>query len=212
MVKIIIYDDKEELRESLKLLLSSVEEFEVIGSFDNCETAATDLSEMKPDVVLMDIDMPGMKGIDGVRAIRAKDSLSHIRILMLTVFDDNKNVFESIRAGANGYLLKKTSPIKLIEYIKDVLEGGAPMSASVATQVLKMFSAIPEPQNNSHNLSVREKQVLQSLVDGNSYKMVAADMNLSIDTIRSHIRNIYEKLHVNSKSEAVAKALKNRIV
>jgi DNA-binding NarL/FixJ family response regulator len=121
-------------------------------------------------------------------------------------------VFEAIRAGANGYLLKKTTPVKLIEYIKYAISGGAPMSASVATQVLRMFASQPTPADSSYNLSEREKEVLQLLVDGNSYKMVAAEMKLSIDTVRSHIRNIYEKLHVNSKSEAVAKALKNNIV
>ena len=131
---------------------------------------------------------------------------------MLTVFDDNKNVFESLRAGASGYLLKKTAPAKLVAHIREVFEGGAPMTASIATQVLNMFAGITNTESHDYDLSDREKQVLQLLVDGNSYKMVGAEMNLSIDTIRSHIRNIYEKLQVHSKSEAVAKAIKNRIV
>ena len=210
MIKIALYDDVEGLRETLVMMLSCLDDFEVVGSFDNCATAVTDVKELKPDVVLMDIDMPELSGIEGVKAIRRVNS--DVKILMLTVFDDNKNVFEAIRAGANGYLLKKTAPHKLIEYIKEVHSGGAPMTASIATQVLKMFTQTSGTVSSNYNLSEREKEVLQSLVDGNSYKMVAAEMNISVDTVRSHIRNIYEKLHVNSKSEAVAKALKDKIV
>jgi len=210
MIKIVLYDDVEELRETLVLLLNSTNELEVAGSFSNCETAITDIKELQPDVVLMDIDMPGLSGIEGVKLIRSFDA--DVKILMLTVFDDNKNVFEAIKAGANGYLLKKTAPQKFVEYIKEAYSGGAPMTASIATQVLKMFAQVTHTANTSYNLSDREKEVLQSLVDGNSYKMVAAEMKISIDTVRSHIRNIYDKLHVNSKSEAVAKALKDKIV
>ena len=210
MIRIIIYDDVQELRDSLTLLLDSEEDFEVLGSFDNCETAAVDVREMKPDVILMDIDMPNLTGIEGVKAIRDTDP--DVKIIMLTVFDDNKNVFESLKAGANGYLLKKTAPARLVEHIREVQSGGAPMTASIATQVLNMFAGFTNAESHDYDLSDREKQVLQLLVDGNSYKMVGAEMNLSIDTIRSHIRNIYEKLQVHSKSEAVAKAIKNRIV
>ena len=131
---------------------------------------------------------------------------------MLTVFDDNKNVFEALKQGANGYVLKKTPPAKLLEYIQDVESGGAPMTSSIATQVLKMFSEIEIPASQDYNLSEREKTVLQFLVNGYSYKMIAAEMFIAIDTVRSHIKKIYEKLQVNSKSEAVAKAFKNRIV
>ncbi len=131
---------------------------------------------------------------------------------MLTVFDDNKNVFDAIRNVANGYVLKKTAPAKLLEYIQEAASGGAPMTASIATQVLKMFSQINPSQNEDYNLSDREKQVLQLLVDGYSYKMIASEMFISIDTVRSHIKKIYEKLHVNSKSEAVAKAFKDKLL
>ncbi len=210
MIKILIYEDIPELRETLELLLNNTEGFEVVGAFDNCETTTTDIAVLKPDVILMDIDMPGCTGIEGVKCIRAVNQ--DVKILMQTVFDDNRNVFEAIKAGANGYTLKKTSPLKLIEYIKDAYEGGAPMNASIATQVLKMFAAQHPTTGTHYNLSEREKEVLQLLVDGNSYKMVAYDMKISIDTVRSHIRNIYDKLHVNSKSEAVAKALKDKIV
>jgi DNA-binding NarL/FixJ family response regulator len=210
MIKILLYDDSEVMRETLVLLLSNTDGFEVVGAFDNCETAVQDINTLKPDVILLDIDMPAMTGIEGLAKIRNQHP--DVKILMLTVFDDNKNVFEAIRHGANGYLLKKTPPAKLIDYISEVYEGGAPMNASIATQVLKMFAGMQPSVSPDYALSQREKQVLQSLVDGNSYKMVAAEMFISIDTVRSHIRSIYEKLHVNSKSEAVAKALRDRIV
>ncbi len=131
---------------------------------------------------------------------------------MLTVFDDNKNVFEALKNGANGYVLKKTPPAKLLEYITEAASGGAPMTSSIATQVLKMFSEVQVPPGEDYNLSEREKEVLQHLVNGYSYKMIASEMFIAIDTVRSHIKKIYEKLHVNSKSEAVAKAFKDKIV
>lgn len=209
-IKVLLYDDIQELRESLVILINNTEGFEVVGAFDNCSTAAKDIAALQPDVVLMDIDMPEMSGIEGIRQIRQYNT--EVKILMLTVFDDNKHVFDAIMHGANGYLLKKTMPARLIEYIREAYEGGAPMNANIASQVLKMFASMQEPVPGNYNLSLREKQILQSLVEGNSYKMVASELNISIDTVRSHIRNIYEKLHVNSKSEAVAKALKDRLV
>lgn len=208
-VKIILYDDVQSLRETLAFLLSSTPGFEVVGQFDNCETANVDVAQLKPDVVLMDIDMPGMTGIEGVRLIRKQHT--DVKVIMLTVFDDNKNVFDAVRFGANGYLLKKTGPAGLVEAIRDVYTGGAPMNAAIATQVLKMFASMSADGPN-YNLSEREKDVLRSLVDGNSYKMAAAELGVAIDTVRTHIRGIYEKLHVHSKSEAVMKALKDKIV
>jgi len=210
MVKIVLYEDNPQLREGLTLLLNGSEGFEVIGAFRNCNNVVDEVEALAPDVVLMDIDMPGTNGIDGLKLIRQNNRT--VKVLMLTVFDDNKNVFEAIRNGANGYLLKKTPPAKLLEYIQEAHTGGAPMTSSIATQVLKMFSHAHNTASEDYHLSDREKQVLQWLVNGYSYKMIAAEMFISIDTVRSHIKKIYEKLHVNSKSEAVAKAFKDRIV
>jgi DNA-binding NarL/FixJ family response regulator len=209
MTKVLIYEDNPQLREGLSLLINGSTGFEVLAAFKNCNNVVDEVSAFKPDVVLMDIDMPGTNGIDGLKAIRERNA--EVKVLMLTVFDDNRNVFEAIKSGANGYILKKTQPAKLLEYIEEAHSGGAPMSSSIATQVLKMFSQIQRPAHEDYNLSEREKMVLQLLVNGYSYKMIAADMFIAIDTVRSHIKKIYEKLHVNSKSEAVAKAFKNNM-
>lgn len=206
----VLYEDNPQLREGLAMLLNGSEGFEVIGTFKNCNNVVSEVEALKPDVILMDIDMPGTNGIEGLKLIRQVNTT--VKILMLTVFDDNKNVFEAVKNGANGYLLKKTPPAKLLEYIQEAHTGGAPMTSSIATQVLKMFSQLHNTVGSDYHLSDREKQVLQWLVNGYSYKMIAAEMFISIDTVRSHIKKIYEKLHVNSKSEAVAKAFKDKIV
>lgn len=210
MIKLLIYEDNPQLREGLTMLINGSEGFEVLAAYKNCDEVVEEVQAWKPDVILMDIDMPGTNGIEGLKRIRAMNS--DVKILMLTVFDDNKNVFEAIKSGANGYILKKTPPSRLLEYIEEAASGGAPMTSSIATQVLKMFSEHHKASGEDYNLSDREKQVLSLLVNGYSYKMIASEMYISIDTVRSHIKKIYEKLHVNSKSEAVAKAFKDRIV
>lgn len=210
MIKVLIYEDNPQLREGLTMLIDGSDGFSVVASYKNCNNIIPELEAWNPDVILMDIDMPGVNGIEGLKRIREVNQ--NIKVLMLTVFDDNKNVFEALKNGANGYLLKKTPPAKLLEYIGDVATGGAPMTSSIATQVLKMFSELPQQANNEYNLSEREKQVLQLLVNGYSYKMIANDKFIAIDTVRSHIKKIYEKLQVNSKSEAVAKAFKDKLI
>lgn len=209
MINLLIYEDNPPMREGLTMLIDGTEGFHVLGAFKNCSNIAFEVGSYKPDVILMDIDMPGVNGLEGliVRQINTE-----VSILMLTVFDDNKNIFEALMNGANGYILKKTPPAKLLEYIQEASTGGAPMNASVAAQVLKMFSQISLPADNDYHLSAREKQVLQFLVKGYSYKMISAEMFIAMDTVRSHIKKIYEKLHVNSKSEAVAKAFRDKLV
>lgn len=209
MIKILIYEDNPQLREGLSFLLNGSEGFSVVGAYSNCTNIISEYQALQPDVILMDINMPETDGLQGLKLIREQNF--DVKILMLTVFDDNQNIFEAIKNGANGYILKKTPPSKLLEYIHEANTGGAPMTSSIATQVLKMFSSAHLPGQEDYNLSEREKEVLQLLVNGYSYKMIAADMFISIDTVRSHIKKIYEKLHVNSKSEAVAKAFKGKL-
>lgn len=210
MIRIVLYEDNTKLRENLTLLIDGAHNFVVCGAFRNCDNILRQTDELLPDVLLMDIDMPGTNGIDGLRMVRSR--YPQLPILMLTVFDDNQHVFEAIRAGADGYLLKKTPPDKLLEYIQDVYDGGAPMTSGIARQVLHLFARQPSDRNEMYNLSEREKEVLQLLVNGYSYKMIASEIFISIDTVRSHIKKIYEKLHVNSKSEAVAKAFRDKLV
>tara|TARA_R110002049_G_scaffold15667_3_gene63907 strand:- start:1271 stop:1903 length:633 start_codon:yes stop_codon:yes gene_type:complete len=210
MIRVVIYEDNPQFREGLTMLINGSDGFSVLASYKNCNNVAEEVEKWLPDVVLMDINMPGTDGLEGLKKIREVDS--DVKVLMLTVFDDNKNVFEALRSGANGYLLKKTPPAKLLEYIQDATMGGAPMTSSIATQVLKMFQVIPQNKNQDYCLSERETQVLQLLVDGYSYKMISSELFIAIDTVRSHIKKIYEKLHVNSKSEAVAKAFKDRLL
>jgi len=208
MTKILICEDNSQLREGLNILFNGTYGYELVGSVGDCTDIVAQVERLHPDVILMDINMPNVDGLAGLKHIRAVNS--EVKILMLTVFDDNTNVLEAIKNGANGYLLKKTPPAKLLEYIQDVLDGGAPMTSSIATQVLAMFKS-GNTNTNDYSLSLRESEVLQLLVNGFSYKMVAAELFISIDTVRSHIKKVYEKLQVNSKSEAVAKALKTKL-
>lgn len=211
MINLLLYEDNAPLREGLSVLFNGTPGFMVVGAFQNCDQVLQQVEALKPDVVLMDIDMPGVGGIGGLKLIRSR--YAQIKVVMLTVFDDNKNVLEAMKAGADGYLLKKTPPARLLEAIQDVYEGGAPMTSSVARQVLQLFAyQAPAKEQPDYHLSEREKEVLQWLVNGYSYKMVAAKLFISLETVRSHVKKIYEKLQVNSKSEAVAKAFKDNVV
>lgn len=210
MIRVLIYEDNPQFREGLTMLIDGSIGFCVLASYKNCDNVKEDVEKWKPDVILLDIDMPGTDGLEGLKQIRKINTTS--KILMLTVFDDNKNVFDALRNGADGYLLKKTPPVKLLEYIQDATEGGAPMTSSIAAQVLKMFQETSRAQHQDYDLTERERQVLHLLVEGFSYKMIANELFIAIDTVRSHIKKIYEKLHVNSKSEAVAKAFRDRLL
>mgnify|MGYP006184115947 CR=1 FL=1 len=207
-IKIIVYEDNPDLRESLSVLLRGSIGFELVGAFVNCENVESQVNLYKPDVVLMDIDMPLGNGINGTRAIKAE--FPALPIIMQTVFDDNENIFEAIKAGANGYLLKKTAPDKLLDQLREAFEGGAPMTGTVAIKVLQFFRE--EPISPSYHLTDREKNILKLLVEGHSYKMIAAKSDISYFTVCNHIKKIYEKLHVNSATEAVRLAIQQKIV
>lgn len=206
-VRIIIFEDNDHLRESLVALLRGMPDFEMAGDYNNCLEAGTIARVYEPDVVLMDIDMPGQTGIEGVRQI--KESRPQTAIIMYTVFEDAERLFQCLCAGANGYLLKKTHPARLVEAIEEVLAGGAPMSPSIARMVLESFQ---KGKTNRYDLSPREIEVLQFLTRGYSTKMIAAELNIAFDTARFHLKNIYQKLHVNCGKEAIAKALSEHIV
>jgi len=210
-IRVTIFEDNNSLRQSLFQLINGSDGFKCVGAFEDCLTIMKNIEETKPDVVLMDIEMPGISGIEAVRMLREK--YPDLKVLMQTIFEDNDKIFNSILAGASGYILKTTSPSRFLDFIKETYEGGAPMSPTVATKVLKMVaSQSPSTSMNTFNLTQREKEILSCLVKGMSYKLISDTCFISIDTVRSHIRNIYDKLHVHSKGEAIAAALKDRIV
>ncbi|MBC8033022.1 MAG: response regulator transcription factor [Chitinophagaceae bacterium] len=213
-LRIAIFDDNKNIRESIHMLLNTVEDFEVTGSFSHVLDCVDDVKECRPDIVLMDIEMPGMTGIEAVRAI--KKEFPQVQILMQTVFEDDDRVFDSICAGASGYLLKNFLNTKLVDSILELQYGGSPMSPSIARKVfnkMQSFSAHLRPeQAPDYHLTAREKEVLTCLVNGLSYKMIGAELTISYETVRSHVKKIYEKLHVASLTEMVAKAINQRIV
>lgn len=209
MIKVAIFEDNTSLRQSLYHLVNGSEGFTCVGAFKDCNDVMHDIKETKPDVVLMDIHMPGVNGIEAVQMIRAE--YPDLKILMQTIFEDEQKVFDSIYSGASGYILKTTSPARMLDFIRETYDGGAPMSPTIATKVLKMVHQ-SAPRQRNFDLSDREKEVLACLVKGMSYKLIADACFISIDTVRGHIRNIYEKLHVHSKGEAISTALKNKIV
>jgi DNA-binding NarL/FixJ family response regulator len=209
-IKVTIFEDNNSLRRSLYQLIDSAEGFKCVGAFEDSLDLLKNIKDTKPDVVLMDIEMPGMNGIEAVKIL--KEKYPNMKILMQTIFEDNEKIFNSILAGASGYILKNTSPKRFLDFIQETFEGGAPMSPSVATKVLKMMAEQSTVKGEMFDLSTREKEILSCLVKGMSYKLIAEACFISIDTVRGHIRNIYEKLHVHSKGEAVAKAIKSKIV
>lgn len=206
--RIIIFDDDTTRRDSLSMLLNMCPDMECVGTFANAADAVTNVANTQPDMVLMDIDMPRGNGINGTCQI--KSAYPDLPVIMQTVFEDNQNIFEAIKAGANGYLLKKIPPDRLLEHLREALDGGAPMTGAVAIKVLQYFKE--EPIVSSYKLSEREKEILKLLVDGHSYKMIAAKSNIAYYTVCNHIKKIYEKLHVNSATEAVKIAIQKRIV
>lgn len=206
-IRVAIFEDNLLLRESLHQLINGTAGLNCTGAFANCDNIIFNTKRASPDVVLMDIQMPGQNGVEGVKMIH--EQFPEIKIIMQTVVEDDEKIFASICNGASGYLLKNTPPARLLQSIVEVNEGGAPMTPAIAQRVLDRFrKQSPVSSKELNDLSDREKEILECLVEGMSYKMIASSCKISIDTVRFHIRNIYEKLHVGSKSEAVAKALR----
>ncbi len=210
-LKIAIFEDNKMLREMLFQLIHGTEGFICVGAFADANDLVHKIEKSVPDIALMDIDMPGISGIEAVQIL--KEKFPSVQVLMQTIFEEDEKIYDSICAGASGYLLKNTPPAKLLEALNELHTGGSPMSASVARKVLEIFKKENlNSKKQDFKFSEREKDVLEGLVKGMSYKMIADSCNISIDTIKFHIKNIYEKLHVHSKSEAVIKAIRHKLV
>jgi len=209
-IEVLIYEDNNDMRNGLAQLISRTAGLKLSGAFADCMATEAQVKKLVPDVVLMDIDMPVITGIQAVQLIRHFDT--DVQILMLTVFDTNEKIFNALCAGASGYLLKKTAPSKIVEAIHDVYTGGTPMTPEIAKKVLGHFSKQPLKNKEHYNLTDREKDILFCLAQGYSYKMIAAQLQISIDTVRFYIKQIYLKLQVNSAPEAIAKALREHII
>ncbi len=209
-IRIVIIEDEREVREGLAMLINGTRGFLCVGSFRSVEDALYHPKNQKPDVVLTDIGLPGMDGIEGIKVLRER--LPETPFIALTVYDDNERIFAALCAGACGYLLKNTPPSRLLESLREVVAGGAPMSPEVARNVITIFRDFAPPSNAAYHLTPQEKEILKMLVEGHSYKTAAFDLDISYHTVSFHLRNIYEKLQVHSKSEAVSKALRENLV
>ncbi len=210
MIRIVIYDDNTARLESLQALFKLTDGYQLVGSFEHCKNIENNLQQTKPDVLLMDIEMPGMNGIDGVRI--AKKLFPDTKVIMQTAFADDEKVFAALQAGAEGYILKSASVSQILQSIEDVMNGGASMSPSIALKVMRYFDEQHKPIPSDYNLTNKETEVLKLLSQGLSYKMVADNMGISYNTVNSHVKKIYEKLQVHSLGEAVALALNKKLV
>jgi DNA-binding NarL/FixJ family response regulator len=203
MINVAIVEDEENVREGLAALINGSEGFRCVLTYPNAEKGLQEILKNTPHVVLMDLNLPGMSGIECIRKLKAR--MPELPIMVLTVYEDDEKIFESLRAGASGYLLKKTPPAKLLEAIQDLQNGGSPMSSCIARKVVQTFQAMGPSAKEAENLSKREHEILEYLAKGYRYKEIADALFISIETVRTHLRNIYEKLHVRSRSEAVRK-------
>jgi DNA-binding NarL/FixJ family response regulator len=210
VIEVAIVEDRREIRESLALLIGGTEGFKCIGSYRSMEEALDKLKAHQPHLLLSDIGLPGMSGIEGIAIL--KERYPDLLILMLTVYDDDERIFDAMCSGASGYLLKKTPPARLLDSLREVASGGAPMSPEVARRVVALFREIRPPERAEYELTPHETRLLKLLVQGHNYKTAATELGVTVHTVSFHLRSIYEKLQVHSKSEAVAKALQNRLV
>ena len=203
-ITIAIVEDLDEVRDGLKNFISLSQDFKVLNTFKSAEDAIIDLPRLKPDIVIMDINLPGMNGIECIR--RIKDKSTDTQFMMFTVYENDEKVFEALKAGASGYLLKNTGLVQLIESLKELHNGGSPMSANIARKLVTLFR---DPKSETHNLEIlsqRENEILQLLAKGLLYKEIADQLSISVSTVRQHIHHIYEKLHVQNRTEAINKA------
>jgi DNA-binding NarL/FixJ family response regulator len=206
-IKVAIVEDLRDIREGLAQLINATAGFRCTGVYASMEEAIEKIPHNLPDLVLSDIGLPGMDGISGIAIL--KERFPELLILMLTVYDDNERIFDALCAGACGYLLKKTPWAKLVDALKEAVQGGSPMSPEVARRVINLFREIKPPKEATHELTPHEVRLLRMLVEGHSYKTAANELHVSVNTIKFHLRHIYEKLQVHTKSEAVAKALRH---
>jgi DNA-binding NarL/FixJ family response regulator len=209
-ISVALIEDQPDIREGLALLIGGTPGYRVVATFGSMEEALPNIGKRLPDVALIDIGLPGMSGVEGIRRLRVQHP--ELLLLVLTVYGDDERIFEAMCAGACGYLLKKTLPAQLLESLRDVVNGGAPMSPEVARRVVQLFQKFRPPESSDHHLSATEMRLLRLLAEGHHYKTAAAEMEISINTVSYHLRSIYQKLHVHSKSEAVAKALRDRLI
>jgi DNA-binding NarL/FixJ family response regulator len=209
-IRVAIVEDRREIREGLATIINGTPGFCCTGAYRSMEDALDRIGHEMPDVVLNDIGLPGMNGIEGIRILKKR--YPDLLILMLTIYDDDERIFEALCAGASGYLLKKTQPARLLESVREAVAGGAPMSPEVARRVIALFRDFRPPDHTKCGLTPHELRLLRLFVEGHNYKTAAAELGVTVHTISFHLRSIYEKLQVHSKSEAVAKALRNRLV
>ena len=212
MIKVVIVEDIEIVRTGIDEIINSTPGFNSIGAFEDCESMLQEIVRLKPDVLLMDIGLPGISGIEGIKEV--KKIIPDQTIIMLTVHEDNEKVFEALLAGATGYLLKRTPSAQLLQAISDAAEGGSPMNANIAGKLINLLREIHKDQKASEEISLSEREysILQGIANGFGYKRISSEIFISVSTIRYHIRNIYKKLHVNSQAEAIAKALKKGLI
>jgi len=209
-IKVILIEDQRDVREGLAVLINGSPGFRCVAAFRTMEDALRAMGNPPPDVVLTDIGLPGMSGVEGIRLMKERNS--ELPIVALTIYDDDEDVFDALCAGASGYLLKNTPPARLLESLREVASGGAPMSPEVARRVVRLFREFRPPDQVSHQLTPQETGLLRLIIDGHSYKTAAARLGISTSTVSFHLQNIYQKLQVHSKTEAVAKALRNKLV
>jgi DNA-binding NarL/FixJ family response regulator len=210
IITVVVIEDQREVREGVAVLINGSAGYKCVGSYRSMEEALARLGQQAPDAVLIDIGLPGMSGIDGIRTLKGR--FPTVTLIAFTVYDDDENIFDALRAGASGYLLKNTAPARLLEGLREVMSGGAPMSPEVARKVINLFRQVRPPHRAGHQLTLQETEIVKLLVEGHSYKTAAAELGISINTVSFHLRNVYTKLQVHSKSEAVSKALRNQIV